>query len=291
MIELTPEQIQEHNEMVVQAQAETLEVKVNKALEFLRFYQPLAKHYHPDGLFVGFSGGKDSIVLKDLVFRSGIKAGFFYSQTTIDPPEVVRFIQEKHPDVQWLRPGRHLIRTMVEKGKVPPTRGMRWCCSVFKEQGGKGYLKCVGVRAAESPRRKSVWRQVVQHVTGPMLCPILYWTDADVWEYIKSRNLPYPTLYDEGFTRLGCVMCPLAAKKNREMEAKRWPGFARLWFLSMVEAWNKWKDIPNRYGKPRFWAKFKSPEELWVWWMQDKEAEIPCQYGEVLGTGVESGDE
>jgi len=58
---------------------------------------------------------------------------------------------------------------------------------------------------------------------GSEICPIIDWSTQEVWEYIKVNNLPYCSLYDEGFSRLGCMICPLANTPNRKREALRYP--------------------------------------------------------------------
>lgn len=55
--------------------------------------------------------------------------------------------------------------------------------------------------------------------------PIIEWTDADVWEFIKAENIPYCELYDEGHKRLGCIGCPMASTKDRLAEFERWPKY------------------------------------------------------------------
>lgn len=54
----------------------------------------------------------------------------------------------------------------------------------------------------------------IQHIY-----PILGWRDSDVWGYIKDNNLPIAPAYTElGFTRLGCVGCPLISSTKRKIE-------------------------------------------------------------------------
>jgi phosphoadenosine phosphosulfate reductase len=58
-----------------------------------------------------------------------------------------------------------------------------------------------------------------------MVNPIVDWTEADVWEFLNSRNLPHCSLYDEGFTRIGCIGCPLSGSKNMLRDFERWPKY------------------------------------------------------------------
>lgn len=73
---------------------------IKESIDFLRTHEP------PEGYFVGFSGGKDSITTLELCRLAGVRHQAFYTYTTIDPPEVVRFIRAHYPQVQWLRPAK-----------------------------------------------------------------------------------------------------------------------------------------------------------------------------------------
>ena len=69
-------------------------------------------------------------------------------------------------------------------------------------------------------------RKVVDHCLRKhkiTVNPIVEWTEADVWEFIKAENVPYCELYDCGFKRLGCVGCPIASQEERLREFELWP--------------------------------------------------------------------
>lgn len=224
----------------------------------------------PDSVLC-FSGGKDSIVIKDLMKRSGIGCQNVYSQTTIDPPELIYYIRDYHKDVFWKRPTKPLLVRLVDRPNGPPTRKSRWCCEEYKENTGNGHVKIIGVRALESVRRKGLWKQVnANRRGGTITAPIVYWSDADIWQYIHENRLPYCCLYDEGFKRLGCVGCPLAGAKMQKKEFARWPGFERIWKRSITRFWNKWHGVPKRDGGTRYFEVFGSPEGLWNWWISGK---------------------
>jgi 3'-phosphoadenosine 5'-phosphosulfate sulfotransferase (PAPS reductase)/FAD synthetase len=54
--------------------------------------------------------------------------------------------------------------------------------------------------------------------------PAIDWLGVDVWEFIKSEiKIPYCSLYDEGYERLGCVGCPMSCNRVRDFE--RWPKY------------------------------------------------------------------
>jgi len=207
------------------------------------------------------------VVIKRLAQMAGVKFESHYNNVTIDPPELVRFIKKHHPNTVWNNPEKHLLTRMVEK-RTPPTRLIRWCCSEYKEKGGDGCFKIIGVRAAESARRKGIWKQVVLNKrTGIFLCPILYWTDEDVWNFIRQQNLPYCPLYDEGFSRLGCIGCPLGGPKAQRKEFDRWPKYEALWKRAFKKLYEGYKFELTRKGTPRFFAKYDSWEEFYEWWV------------------------
>ena len=108
--------------------------KVKIAITRLRLHEP-----KDDGYYVAFSGGKDSCVVLDLCKRAGVKFDAHYNLTTVDPPELVRFIKKYHPDIWETRtkPEKSMWDLIVQKG-IPPTRIMRYCCTVLKESGGGG---------------------------------------------------------------------------------------------------------------------------------------------------------
>lgn len=128
--------------------------KVDIAIERFKAYEP------DEGYYLAFSGGKDSVVIKALADMAGVKYDAHYSVTGIDPPELVRFIKDEHPDVVFDIPkdkdGKRITMwSLIPKKKMPPTRIVRYCCAELKERGGEGRFCVTGVRWAESVRRKN----------------------------------------------------------------------------------------------------------------------------------------
>ena len=192
--------------------------KVEIAIETLRMYEPEEDYY------LAFSGGKDSITIYDLAQKAGVKFDAHYNITTVDPPPLMRFIRENYPNVKMDKPEMSMWK-LIPKKKMPPTRLMRYCCEVLKERGGKDRRVITGVRWAESQNRKN--RRSVESCfknnNKLYINPILTWEDEEVWEYIKRENIKYPKLYDEGYKRIGCVMCPMAGKNGMLKDKERFP--------------------------------------------------------------------
>ena len=233
----------------------SLKKKVRYAIHLLRKYEPEGDQEY----YGAFSGGKDSCVIKYLAEKAGVKVTWRYNPCP-DPPELIRFIREFHPDVIWNKPLSPFFQTVAKNGL--PTHSMRFCCQISKEVFGKRKQKIIGVRAVESPRRAASWSSI----QAGFVAPILFWSDEELWRFIKKTNMPYCSLYDEGFTRLGCVGCPLGGQKSRDATFKRWPKYERAWKNACKKLWEnqneQWKKSQARWG-------LYSWEDHWNAWRGD----------------------
>ena len=258
--------------------AQPLEAKIKQAIALIQTYTSLSLSLSEDGFYVAFSGGKDSIVMERLFKMSGVKYKAWYNNVTIDPPELVRFIKDSYPDVAWNNPPQHMMVKMLDKSSGPPTRRARWCCEIYKEQGGKGLLRSIGVRAEESARRKGLWKSVTpDRKSGVILCPILYWTEDDVWQFIADHQMSYCSLYDlvdangcKLFKRLGCVGCPMGGPKGQAKDFAQWPAYELMWRKAFQGYWDKWKGVPRLDGGDRYIESFPTVDALWNWWVSGK---------------------
>lgn len=241
--------------------------KVAEAIKFLQDAEP------PEGFYVAFSGGKDSVVMYDLVKRSGVKYDAHYNITGIDPPELYYFIRDNYPEVQRHSPEKTIWKLIVEK-MMPPTRIVRYCCEVLKERGGSGRCVVTGIRWAESARRKKRERTEMcfKDKTKIYAHPIIEWSDNDVWDYIRGNNLPYCRLYDEGFKRLGCIGCPMAGAM-RKKELERWPKYKAKYGTAFAAAAAANLAVlgPEFGGRGRnAKLRWRDGQEMFDWWMEEK---------------------
>ena len=243
----------------------TLEKGLNKveyAIQLLRDNEPLGGYYLAD------SGGKDSCVVRDILIKSGCKFDAHYCVSPIDPPQIRSFLKEHHPDTQWDFHARGFWKMVVKKGL--PMRQSRWCCEVIKEAGGIGRFTVVGNRRAESSRRSKQQDISLSYKKDlTYVRPIAEFTEHDVWQYIQINRVPYCSLYDEGFKRLGCILCPFSRDIKREEEY--FPKIVKLWKLAckhIIEQQQARGGLTKRGKIPK--NHFETGEELYQWWVRRK---------------------
>lgn len=260
-----------------------IQTRIQHSLELIRKGEKLAIALNPaDGYFVGFSGGKDSQVLLELVKMSGVKYKAYYSVTTNDPPENVYFIRNKYPEVTFLHPKDNFFKLVEKKGL--PTMFHRFCCAYLKENTGEGNVVLTGVRAEESKKRakypevsimskrKEHADRSVEHtiekieenehrcIKGKdklMIYPLLLWNEDEVWQFIEERHLPKNPCYNM-FGRVGCMLCPFSKRKEIDYFEKKYPRFKDNFIASL-----------QKYLDHRSWVdknRFTTAEEYYEWW-------------------------
>lgn len=232
--------------------------KTAVAIQRIQTMAPVAERLY-GGFTVLVSGGKDSSCITDLAIRSGVKCAFEVSWTGLEYPETVRFLRREKKRLEEMgysfrfiiprdKEGKQITMWRLIEKKGLPIRQMRFCCAQLKEFAGQAAYCILGIRWAESARRKASRRlheiggkqfmtnsdnemsrrltEVCLKKRKYMLNPIIDWEDTDVWDYIHERGLPYNPLYDKGFRRVGCIGCPMRANR-KELEEN--PKYAALY--------------------------------------------------------------
>lgn len=209
---------------------------------------------------VSFSGGKDSTVVSDLVRRAYANQSIphVFGDTTLELPETLDYLnnfRRDNPKTPFIvsRSSHDFFDLCRQIG--PPSRVMRWCCTVFKTAPiGKAFdsfrklgpmLTYYGVRKAESSRRAKydAITESPKVSTQTVVSPIISWADADVWLYIAARGLQFNRAYRLGFSRVGCWVCP---------SSSLWSFFlTRVYHPELSEPWRNYLvEVATRMGKP-----------------------------------------
>lgn len=130
-----------------------LRKKMLHSVELLQKAEKIALNYDAEqGYFLAFSGGKDSQALYHIAQLAGVRFQGHMNLTSVDPPEVIRFVKKNYPEVELNKPGKSIFQSAVER-QILPTMRVRWCCAEYKETAGAGKVTLIGIRKAESSRR------------------------------------------------------------------------------------------------------------------------------------------
>lgn len=257
----------------------TLQEKIDHSIALIRKAEKLALVMQPEtGFHVGFSGGKDSQVVLELVKMAGVKYRAVYNVTTNDPADNVRFIKHHYPDVELSIPEKSYFQLIAQKGV--PTMFNRWCCALFKETAGVGCVVLTGVRKEESRKRAEypeafkftrkkgdkelldfdkMEENEFQCVGGKdkfMVYPVLEWTEKDVWQFIRERGLPVNPCY-KTHKRVGCVFCPFARPKDVRAYCETHPQLKAA-FIHAIERYIE---------RERDRQKLPTAENYFDWWL------------------------
>ena len=237
---------------------EDLQKKVDRAIRLLQSASNVAqKHGQP--LEICYSGGKDSEVILELAKMAEIKYRAIYKNTTIDPPGTIKHALEK--GVEVVRPKESFFQLIRRKGL--PSRTVRFCCQELKEYKILDYA-VIGVRREESKKREELYKEPEQcriyanKDECRQYVPILEWTNQDVEEFIKERDIKcHPLYYDENgrfdvTRRLGCLCCPLASKRKRIIEFKKHPLMVRQYVRNASYYFDHHYKNRNRKGQKLF---------------------------------------
>ena len=217
---------------------------------------------------VGFSGGKDSLVVYLLVEKAlGLSPPMFFVNTGLEFPETIRHIEEFAETHNVTIIGHDSGEQFWDSVDVfgPPARDFRWCCKVLKlgpaaksiaEKLGGHVLTFMGQRKLESFQRSQESRVSSNPwVPGQRSAnPIQKWNALEVWLYIFRENASFNLLYNRGYHRMGCYLCPSSPLGELESIRETHP--------ALFERWNeKLRIWAKRYGFADGWAE----HGFWRW--------------------------
>lgn len=230
--------------------------------EAISYIREKCSNYDRRDLLVSFSGGKDSTVTSDLVLRAfnTTQIAHIFGDTTLEFPQTLAYItrfRKEHPKV-LLMTAENKEKDFMELCRLigPPSRVMRWCCTVFKTGAitrkiqamfrGKAHIVTFyGIRRSESITRSKYERESdsPKITKQTVISPIIDWYDFDIWLYLFTRKIDFNDAYRLGYTRVGCWCCP-----NNSL----WSEF--LSRVHMAESYQKFRNLLLEFaiqiGKP-----------------------------------------
>ncbi len=238
----------------VQLNEPLLNEAVNKSVKFVR---STVNKYKGRACTVSLSGGKDSLAVLLVTLKAGIKPTILYADTHMDcdSSELVKGLVKKYGlnMISYGLPEEVFYRNLERLG--PPSVDFRWCCKVHQlavfcilsEMLGKEDLSFVGLRRYEGATRMRM-PKVWQSTTTPNeICayPIMDWNALHVWMFLTWENAPYNKLYEEGFDRIGCYVCPMSNKSVQ---------MVHIWDSPVAENWmNSIKEFGQKNNMPQVW--------------------------------------
>jgi phosphoadenosine phosphosulfate reductase len=241
----------------------------------------------PFPAIVSFSGGKDSLCSLALTREVDKNIPAVFLNSTIEFPETLEYVEDI-----WRTTKLDLIQLLPEHDFFelcsllgPPSCFMPWCCqtqkfsvlsSFINRYNEQGILSIEGLRNRESKQRRNYGRISANRAIPrkTTICPIINWTTFDVWLYILWKKISINPLYKEGFSRVGCWICPHKGRHD-----------FRLAELLHPELTKKWHDFLSNYakgnGKDSTWitdGKWRSRREAYNKIEQNKKITIDCSY-------------
>lgn len=277
--------------------------KEQTAIARLQAASEMSLQFYKTPLVVTTSGGKDSAVCIALAERAGISFEVMHNHTTVDAPETVHFVRKDFHRLEGkgvkctinfpiYKGQRVTMWSLIPQKLMPPTRVARYCCLILKENGGNGRFITTGVRWAESQKRKEnrgiyesspsdkAKRIILKNdnddrrrlfetckLKAQRTCnPIIDWTDREIWDYIQTEHIPVNPLYACGYSRVGCIGCPMAGTVMRQREFARYPKYQ----AAYIRAFDRMLKERIRRGRiDGTWREGTTGIEIFHWWMED----------------------
>jgi phosphoadenosine phosphosulfate reductase len=185
---------------------------------------------------LGSSLGAEDQVLTDMIVKTNRPVSIFTFDTGRIFPETYKLIDETNKKygitINVYFPDRERVEQMVnEKGInlfYESVDNRKLCCHIRKIEPLKRALSDVDIWFTGLRKDQSITRFYTKLVEWDesynvlKVNPLLNWREEDVWDYIKTNDVPYNKLHDKGFSSIGCQPCTRAIRPGEDIRAGRW---------------------------------------------------------------------
>ncbi|MDX8405821.1 MAG: phosphoadenylyl-sulfate reductase [Mariprofundus sp.] len=209
---------------------------MQKLIENTRALLQQASDTHADKLVYSSSLGSQAMVLIDLICRYQPDIRIVTLDTGRLPQETYALmdtLRERYgPVLDVLFPDADEVRAMVHEQGVNlfyhSVENRKHCCAVRKVHPLQKELAEVqawitGRRRDQAQNRSAIMAVEDDPVYGlKKYNPMLDWTEADIWNYIRAHDLPYNGLHDMHYTSIGCACCTRAITVGEDPRSGRW---------------------------------------------------------------------
>jgi len=182
------------------------------------------------------SMGAEDQVLTDMIAKVAPEVSIFTLDTGRVFPETYNLIEETgkkyNKEIEIYFPSRDKVETMVKSKGInlfyTSIENRKECCHVRKIEPLKRALSGKKVWICGLRREQSITRYLTQAVEWDegnqmlKINPLIDWNEKKLWEYIKTQEVPYNKLHDQGFPSIGCQPCTRAVAAGEDIRAGRW---------------------------------------------------------------------
>jgi len=191
-----------------------------------------------DNIAISTSFQADSVALIDMAYEIEPAIKVFSVDTGRLPQETLELadrLRERYQglNLEVLEPEAREVAAMVGKhGEDLFYNGVDLrllCCNVRKVRPLTKHLHgldawITGLRRDQWASRTNIRKVEIDHDHGAIvkLNPLAEWTEDEVWDYIRDRDVPYHALYDQGYTSIGCAPCTRAVAPGAASRSGRW---------------------------------------------------------------------
>ena len=180
----------------------------------------------------------DGIAVLDMAYAIDPEIQVFSVDTGRLPQETLELVDalgERYPglNLELLSPNPTHVATMVARhGEdlfYDAVDKRLLCCQVRKVLPLTRHLASLdawitGLRRDQWATRTNIRKVEIDHDHGAIvkLNPLAEWTEEEVWDYVRDRDLPVNALYAQGYSSIGCAPCTRAVPAGGESRSGRW---------------------------------------------------------------------